>query len=61
MAYPYQITSAEQYRQAYQESVEEPEKFWAAVAASFQWRKKWDKVLEWNFREPSVKWFLNGN
>ncbi|MBO9681796.1 MAG: acetate--CoA ligase [Flavisolibacter sp.] len=60
MAYPYQITSLEQYQQDYQKSVDQPEAFWADVAGHFQWRKKWDKVLEWNFTEPNVKWFLNG-
>lgn len=60
MAYPYQITSLEQYKQDYQKSVDQPEEFWAGVAQHFQWRKKWDKVLEWNFSEPNVKWFLNG-
>lgn len=60
MAYPYQIASLEQYKQAYQKSVENPEEFWGNVAQNFYWRKKWDKVLEWNFTEPNVKWFING-
>jgi hypothetical protein len=32
----------------------------AEVASEFTWRKKWDKVLEWNFTEPNVKWFIGG-
>lgn len=60
MAYPYQITSLEQYHEIYKHSVEQPEEFWASVASHFSWRKKWDKVLEWNFREPDVKWFIGG-
>jgi acetyl-CoA synthetase len=60
MAYPYQIRSLEEYKEQYQESVDRPEEFWGRVAENFQWRKKWGKVLEWNFAEPSVKWFLNG-
>jgi acetyl-CoA synthetase len=51
------ITSFEEYQQAYQKSVEQPEEFWADIAANFQWRKPWDKVLEWNFKEPNIKWF----
>lgn len=58
--YPYQITSLEEYHKAHKFSVEEPEKFWASVADNFHWKKKWAKVLEWNFREPEVKWFING-
>lgn len=57
MSYPYQIRSMEEYERAYNASVNEPEKFWADVANNFQWRKKWDKVSEWNFREPKVEWF----
>ncbi len=57
MAYPYQITSLEAYKEAYQQSIDNPEAFWADVAENFTWKKKWDKVLDWNFTEPSVKWF----
>lgn len=60
MSYPYQITSETQYRQAYKESVENPETFWAAVAENFYWRKKWDNVLDYNFTEPTIKWFEGG-
>ncbi len=60
MSYPFQIKSQEQYEKAYRESVDQPEEFWASVAENFQWRKKWDKVLEWNFKEPNIKWFQGG-
>jgi len=57
MSYPYQITSMDQYEMAYRVSVTNPEEYWESVAQHFSWRKKWDKVLEWNFKEPDVKWF----
>lgn len=57
MSYPYQIRSLKEYQKAYKESVEDPDKFWAGIAENFYWRKKWDKVLEWNFSKPSIKWF----
>lgn len=57
MSYPYQIKSYEEYKKAYQKSVEQPEEFWGSIAQHFHFRKKWDKVLEWNFREPKVEWF----
>ncbi|MDA3614525.1 acetate--CoA ligase [Polluticaenibacter yanchengensis] len=60
MSYPYQIKSLKEYQEAYKESVENPEAFWGNVAESFTWKKKWDKVLEWNFKEPSIKWFQGG-
>ena len=59
MSYSFHITSDDQYRSAYKKSVDDPEGFWADVASSFFWRKKWDKVLEWNFKEPKIKWFIN--
>lgn len=57
MSYPYQITSYENYKEAWKKSIENPEDFWGEVASHFYWRKPWDKVLDWNFKEPSVKWF----
>lgn len=60
MHYPYQITSFEQYQADYKKSVEDPERFWSAVADNFYWRKKWDKTLNWNFKDPKVEWFAGG-
>ena len=57
MSYPYQIRSFEQYLEQYRISIEEPEKFWSGVAEHFTWKKKWDTVLNWNFKEPRVRWF----
>ena len=39
------ITSMEDYRQLYEESVNKPDKFWAREAGELHWRKKWNKVL----------------
>lgn len=57
MPYPYQIKSLEEYQEAYRQSVQNPDNFWANIASHFQWKRKWDKVLEWNFTEPKIKWF----
>lgn len=57
MSYPHQIKSIEQYHSEYKRSVENPEAFWADIAGHFRWWRKWDQVLEWNFKEPSIKWF----
>ncbi|MEO6960861.1 MAG: acetyl-coenzyme A synthetase N-terminal domain-containing protein, partial [Puia sp.] len=57
MSYPYQIHTFDEYLSAYQKSIEQPENFWTGVAEHFTWKKKWDKVLEWNFKEPRVSWF----
>ncbi|HWH62330.1 MAG TPA: acetate--CoA ligase [Ginsengibacter sp.] len=57
MEYPYQIRTYEEYQKNYKESVDNPEAFWGNVAENFYWRKKWEKVLEWNFKEPKIEWF----
>ncbi|MEQ8362520.1 MAG: acetate--CoA ligase [Cyclobacteriaceae bacterium] len=54
------IKNFEEYEKIYERSVSEPESFWAEVAEGFLWRKKWNKVLEWDFTKPEVKWFING-
>ena len=60
MPYPYQIKSLEEYKETYRLSVENPENSGEEIAENFTWKNKWDKVLEWNFTGPQVKWFING-
>ncbi|NPA51839.1 MAG: acetate--CoA ligase [Aquificae bacterium] len=53
------LITKEQFDQMYQQSIENPEEFWAKMAQSeLKWFKKWDKVFEWNF--PYYKWFIGG-
>jgi acetyl-CoA synthetase len=54
------IDSFEEYTKEYAASVADPEAFWATQAESFVWKKKWDKVLEWDFIKPDVQWFVGG-
>ncbi len=54
------INSFEEYQSKYKQSIEKPDAFWDKIAKSFQWQKDYDKVCEWNFEEPNVKWFLGG-
>ena len=60
MSYPYQIKSLEEYKQAYKKSIEDPEGFWSGIADHFYWRKKYNKVLNWNFTDPKIEWFKGG-
>ncbi|MBX7094744.1 MAG: acetate--CoA ligase [Flavobacteriales bacterium] len=60
MSYPYQIKSREEYDLQYKRSVENPELFWGEIAENFVWKKKWNKVLHWDFSGPDVKWFSGG-
>ncbi len=54
------IDSFEQYQAEYQHSVTDPEGFWANKAETFNWKKKWDNVLNWDFEGPNVRWFEGG-
>ncbi|WP_187260996.1 acetate--CoA ligase [Pontibacter beigongshangensis] len=56
----YQIKNFEDYQEAYKASIEDPAGFWADIAGTFKWRKKWNTVLEWDFEKPDVKWFIGG-
>jgi acetyl-CoA synthetase len=54
----YHIKHLEEYFQVYRKSIENPEIFWEEIAEEhFIWRKKWNKVLAWDFSQPKVTWF----
>jgi len=55
------IKSMDEYEALYKRSIEDPEGFWAEIAEqNISWYKKWDKVLEYNFEKPYIKWFIGG-
>ncbi|MEN8264548.1 MAG: acetate--CoA ligase [Nitrospirota bacterium] len=55
------IGSIEEYEKMYKQSIEDPEGFWAEIAEkNITWSKKWDKVLEYDFNKPEIKWFVGG-
>ena len=47
----------DEYHKLYKQSVENPESFWTDVAESFNWNKKWSKVVDFDFYKPSFEWF----
>jgi acetyl-CoA synthetase len=54
----YHIKHLEEYYKVYRKSVREPEIFWEEIAEEhFVWRKRWDKVLHWDFSKPEIKWY----
>ncbi len=55
------IKSLVEYEQLYKRSVEDPEGFWSEIAEqNITWYKKWDKVLDYDFNKPYIKWFIGG-
>ena len=54
----YNISSRNEYDSIYQESINNPEEFWSEIALNnFIWKKKWNKVLDWDFKKAKVSWF----
>ncbi|MCK6638473.1 MAG: acetate--CoA ligase [Bacteroidia bacterium] len=56
----FRIETQSDYTEAYKSSIEQPEQFWEEIASHYSWRKKWTKALEWNFTDPDIKWFRDG-
>ena len=55
------IKSIAEYDAIYKRSVEDPEGFWGEMAEKqLTWYKKWDKVLDYDFVKPEIKWFKGG-
>src|SRR5271169_1909362 len=55
------IKSMKEYEQLYKQSIEKPDKFWGEMAEkNLTWYKKWDKVLDYDFTKPYIKWFVGG-
>lgn len=53
-------TTVQNYADAYQNSIEEPEEFWAEVGAKMlHWDKPFEKVLD-NSKPPFTKWYCGG-
>ncbi|MBL3527069.1 MAG: acetate--CoA ligase [gamma proteobacterium endosymbiont of Lamellibrachia anaximandri] len=55
--------TAEQYKEMYQRSVDDPEGFWGEQAEEYlTWFSKWDKTLDWSFGEDDlhIEWFKGG-
>lgn len=54
------IRTTEEYYADYQQSVEDPAAFWAAAAAPFTWRKKWDTVRGGEFSPAGTSTWYAG-
>lgn len=54
------IKNMEQYEEMYKRSIEDPEGFWGEIASNFTWFKKWDKVMDFDFTKPEIKWYEGG-
>ena len=54
------INSFQEYLNAYEDSISNPESFWDNQAKDFSWYKRHDEVLSWDFKNYKVNWFSGG-
>jgi len=54
----FHVPNLEAYRALHQQSIHNPEAFWASEARHLSWFRHWDRVLEW--KAPDAKWFVGG-
>ena len=58
--YDFQLESPEAFQEAYRYSIDNPAKFWAEIASTFQWQQPWKEVLKHDWAIPSTEWFVDG-
>ncbi|OHD72313.1 MAG: acetate--CoA ligase [Spirochaetes bacterium RBG_16_49_21] len=59
------IKSRADYEKIWEESLKDPDAFWAKIAEEYvTWFKKWDKVQDWNYakdlKDFKINWFTGG-
>ncbi len=54
------ITSFKEYQQQYQQSLSNPDEFWADKAKNFHWFKPFTQVSNCDFTQANIEWFKDG-
>ena len=54
------VGNMDQFREAYDISVQDRNAFWAEKAERLSWMKKWDSVGDFNFANADIKGFVGG-
>ena len=54
------IPNIEAYQELYEESINNPEKFWAEQANRLTWFNKWESVKDVDYKSAHIKWFEGG-
>lgn len=55
------IKSMAEYKKLWERSLKDPEGFWGELAGELEWFKKWDKLVEYDFKDkPDVRYFPGG-
>ena len=57
----FKLRTPEQYKEAQQQAIKNPDLFWAEIANTFEWKSPFKKVLQYNWNDtPSTEWFVGG-
>jgi len=51
------IRSMEEYRQMYDRSIKDPNRFWTEMAERFTWFKKWDRIRSFDFVDGNIAFY----
>ena len=55
------LNSLNDYKEAHNAAVENPESFWGEIANTFEWNTPFNKVLKYDWNgEPKTEWFSGG-
>ncbi len=54
------ISSLDQYKKLYEDSVKTPEKFWRKISQRLDWIESSEQTLEYDFKSGEIKWFSGG-
>ncbi len=49
-----------EYQEKYNQSIKDPEAFWAEIAERITWSKKWNNVRDFDFVNGQIKWYEGG-
>ena len=54
------VSSLEVYQERYDESIKDPEGFWATIAERLTWYQQWETIRDYDFVKAQIKWFEGG-
>ena len=54
------ISSLEKYHSIYNQSIKDPNRFWADIADRIDWYEKWKTVRNYDFINGEIEWFSKG-
>ena len=54
------VSSMVSYQKRYQDSISDPESFWAEIAQRLDWMEPWTSVRKFDFVNGQIEWFSGG-